>query len=215
MSPLRAAGLALLGACAVAPLLAARSTDLAVRVLTNGGSPSADAVVYAVPAQPASHDALPPAVIDQVDRQFLPRVNVVQAGTAVNFPNSDNIRHSVYSFSPAKVFTLKLYAGQSANSIVFDKPGIVVLGCNIHDSMVAWLLVVDTPFYGRTDNYGSVVLSHLAPGDYRLYVWHEPMRQEQLAQMLHVPAKHSLAPITLRLPSTPAVDWTSMPGMPH
>ena len=85
------------------------------------------------------------AKIDQVNKEFVPLVSVVQTNTEITFPNSDNIRHSVYSFSPAKVFSLKLYAGKSAAPVIFDKAGLVVLGCNIHDLMVSWLLVVDTP----------------------------------------------------------------------
>ena len=84
---------------------------------------------------------LPVAVMDQVNKQFLPELLIVQQGQLVNFPNSDNIRHNVYSFSSAKSFQLKLYSGQPKEPIIFDTQGVVVLGCNIHDSMVGYIYV--------------------------------------------------------------------------
>jgi len=78
----------------------------------------------------------------------------------------------VYSFSPAKTFDLKLYAGVPANPVIFDKPGIAVLGCNIHDNMVGWVLVVETPYFGRANAEGKLVLDGVPPGRYRLRVWH-------------------------------------------
>ncbi|HEX3835703.1 MAG TPA: methylamine utilization protein [Steroidobacteraceae bacterium] len=167
------------------PFVAA--ADLTVHVETAAGAPIADAIVYAVPAAPIH--AAPGAryVIDQIDRHFVPRVNVVQAGTAVDFPNSDNIRHSVYSFSPARVFSLKLYAGKPTDPVLFDKAGLVVLGCNIHDSMVAWLLVVDTPYFARTDRAGIALLPKLPSGDYSLRAWHASLTEdEQIVQPLHL-----------------------------
>jgi plastocyanin len=167
----------------------ALAADLSVSVQSAAGAPIEDAIVYAVPSVPAH--AAPGAryVIDQIDRKFVPSVSVVQSGTAVSFPNSDNIRHSVYSFSPAKVFALKLYAGKLTDPILFDKAGLVVLGCNIHDIMVAWLMVVDTPYFARTDHGGHAMLSRLPPGDYSLHAWHAPLREDQQTdEPLHVDA---------------------------
>jgi plastocyanin len=86
----------------------------------------------------------------QQKKQFVPEVLVVPVGSEVRFPNHDTVRHHVYSFSPAKKFELKLYTGTPANPVLFDRPGVVVLGCNIHDQMVGWILVVDTPYYAQT-----------------------------------------------------------------
>jgi len=172
---------ALMAACS-----APGAAELKVRVESAAGLPFAGAVVYATPLAPLPHGELPRATIDQVNRTFVPIDSVIQAGTAVAFPNSDNIRHSVYSFSPAKVFTLKLYAGTPSSPVMFDKPGVVVLGCNIHDSMVAWLLVVDTPYFARTDRSGVATLANLPPGDYRLRAWHSPMAEELAGEQLHV-----------------------------
>jgi plastocyanin len=106
--------------------------------------------------------------VDQVNKEFVPRVSIVQAGTEVFFPNSDNIRHSIYSFSPAKTFTTKLYSGREAAPVQFDQTGLVVLGCNIHDRMVAWVLIVDSPWIGKSGADGVATLRALPPGEYRV-----------------------------------------------
>lgn len=153
--------------------------ELRVDVRDQQGNPLADAVVFVEPlAAPAAPPAEPPkASIDQIDKQFVPRVSVIRAGTIVSFPNSDNIRHSVYSFSPAKVFTTKLYAGRQAEPITFDKSGVIVLGCNIHDQMLAWAVIVDTPHFGKTAADGTVAISALAAGEYRLNTWYPGLTQ--------------------------------------
>lgn len=150
----------------------ANAADLAVELRGPGGAPVADAVVYAEPAgaeagapAPAAN---PRATIDQVNKEFVPRVSVVRAGTQVFFPNSDNIRHSIYSFSPAKTFTTRLYSGREAAPVSFDKTGVVILGCNIHDKMVAWVVIVDTPWFAKSGADGTATLRALPPGDYRL-----------------------------------------------
>jgi hypothetical protein len=107
---------------------------------------------------------MPGVEIAQADKQFTPAVTVVTVGSAVSFPNRDTVRHHVYSFSPAKTFELKLYIGTPANPVVFDKPGIAVLGCNIHDTMAAWVVVVDTPHHGLTAASGRVRLADVPPG---------------------------------------------------
>jgi plastocyanin len=167
----------------------ARPADLRVTVVDHADQPVADAVVYAVPSNPPPHNEVHKASIDQVHRQFVPRVSVVQAATAITFPNSDNIRHSVYSFSHAKTFTLKLYSGTPANPVLFDQPGIVVLGCNIHDAMVAWVLVVDTPYFTRTAADGTATLAGLPGGDYQLRAWNNSMADEQAGEALHIGAE--------------------------
>ena len=112
------------------------------------------------------------AVVDQRNLQFVPEVSVVRTGTAIEFPNSDNIRHQVYSFSPAKNFRLALYAGHVYPPLVFDKPGLVTLGCNIHDSMIGFVYVTDSPWFGKTAQEGRVELPSIPPGEYRVLLWH-------------------------------------------
>lgn len=157
-------------ACAEVPASAA---SLQVSVLSNIGQPVADAVVY---AETDSVRALPKpshgATIEQRDRKFAPLVTVIQTGTAVSFPNNDTVQHHVYSFSRAKTFELKLYSGLPSGPVVFDKPGTVVVGCNIHDEMVAYIHVVDTPYFAKTNAAGQATIRTLPNGVYRLRAWH-------------------------------------------
>jgi plastocyanin len=166
---------------AVAAMLACvgtHATHVDATVVDGKGQPLADAIVYFMPSRP-----LLPAVkqkhviIDQVDKEFVPRVTVVQTGTPVDFPNHDNIRHQVYSFSPAKTFELKLYSGRPSAPVVFDRSGVAVLGCNIHDHMIAWVLSVDTPFFVRSDTEGRARLDDLPAGKYEMLVWHPGLAQ--------------------------------------
>jgi plastocyanin len=143
------------------------------------GKPLGDAVV-SLTRVGAAAPILPPAsaVMDQQNMTFVPLVLAVSAGTSVTFPNRDNIRHHVYSFSPAKRFELPLYMGTPAAPVVFDKPGIVVLGCNIHDWMVGYIYVSATPHFAKTAEDGKVRLGDVAPGAYEARVWHPRMRGE-------------------------------------
>jgi plastocyanin len=162
--------------CAVAAVLAApdaRAGEVEIRVLDSAGRPLPDAVVFLESATAAAATrALPLVEISQAQRQFDPQVTVVPVGTAVSFPNRDTVRHHVYSFSPTKRFEIKLYVGTPAEPVVFDRPGIAVLGCNIHDQMVAWVVVVPTPWYGKTDARGVWRAPAVPPGGYRLRAWH-------------------------------------------
>jgi plastocyanin len=160
--------LLLLAVCC-APLSLA--TPVTVNVSSPSGTSPQDTVVVFSPLEATPAPTHESAVIDQVEKRFVPRVSVVRVGTEVSFPNSDRIRHQVYSFSPAKVFSLKLYAGTAGEPVTFDKPGLVVLGCNIHDYMVAFVAVVDTPYFAKLPASGSVIID-LPPGGYRLRVWH-------------------------------------------
>ena len=128
------------------------------------------------------------AVVDQRDKQFIPYVTAVQVGTPVIFPNSDNIRHHVYSFSPAKKFELPLYSGVPAQPVVFDKVGFVTLGCNIHDWMIAYVAVLPTPYFQVTRQDGHAVLKDLPAGQYTVQVWHPALKgqPETLAQRVDV-----------------------------
>jgi hypothetical protein len=116
-------------------------------------------------------------VMDQIHMQFVPNILVIQTGSAVDFPNSDQIRHQVYSFSAAKKFELSLYAGHKYPPLVFDHAGLVTMGCNIHDSMIGYIYVTDSPFFGRTDASGQLVLRGLPAGDYTLTIWHPGMHE--------------------------------------
>lgn len=162
---------------------------VAVQVLDEAGQPVPNAVVYAEPASGGGAAKAPrQAMIEQKDKTFFPLVSVVQTGTPILFPNHDTVRHQVYSFSPAKTFELKLYSGTPGSPVVFDKPGMVVLGCNIHDQMVAYVQVVNTPYFGVTDATGSVKLEGIANGRYTLKAWYfrMPPTQNAVEQPLQV-----------------------------
>ncbi len=152
---------------------AACAGNVQVLVHNSAGKPLSDAVVF-LESREARQAArpVPGTEMAQVNKQFDPRVLVVTVGTSVSFPNRDTVRHHVYSFSPTKTFELKLYTGTAASPVVFDKTGIAVLGCNIHDNMAAWVVVVDTPHYGRSAQNGVVAMGNVPAGSYRLRVWH-------------------------------------------
>lgn len=149
------------------------AAQLSAHVAGPGGQAVADAVVHAtLLSGTAPARAKKEISIEQVNKEFVPLVSVAQAGTLVNFPNRDPIRHHVYSFSPAKTFEIKLYSGVPAKPVLFDKAGEIVLGCNIHDTMIAYVLIVDTPFFGKTDKQGRAVLDNLPAGDYDVQMWY-------------------------------------------
>jgi plastocyanin len=147
-----------------------------VRVVTNdaSGKPVEDAVAYvvALDASPEIHPPSEPVAIVQKDQEFLQYVTPVVVGTRVVFPNKDTVQHHVYSVSPAKKFEIPLYIGETTASILFDRPGPVTLGCNIHDWMVAYVYVLSTPYFAKTGADGVAEIPGLPEGRYRLEVWH-------------------------------------------
>lgn len=145
---------------------------------TEGGA-VANVVVEQVDAAGSTDNATP--VMDQVDKQFVPRVLVVNAGQSVAFPNSDNIRHHVYSFSSPKVFEIKLFSGSEAAPVMFDVPGIVVLGCNIHDHMVGYIYVSENHPTVISDRRGKV---SLPDGEIRVAVWHPRLSNDRSKRLM-------------------------------
>ncbi|HNK06584.1 MAG TPA: methylamine utilization protein [Giesbergeria sp.] len=152
---------------------AASAGSLRVQVLDSAGKPLEGAVVSLVSdAARRAVRPLPEQEISQENKQFVPAVRVVTVGTLVRFPNRDSVRHHVYSFSPAKKFEIKLYAGTPAAPVRFDQPGVAVLGCNIHDQMVGWVVVLDTPYFAQTDAQGQALLEGIPAGAHQLRAWH-------------------------------------------
>ncbi|MDX1630488.1 MAG: methylamine utilization protein [Thermoanaerobaculia bacterium] len=109
--------------------------------------------------------------MDQRDKAFVPHVLPITVGTGVVFENSDSIAHHVYSFSPPRRFDFYLSEGES-REVVFQSPGVVALGCNVHDWMLAYVVVLETPYFTMTGTDGRAILGDLPPGDYRLQLWH-------------------------------------------
>ena len=200
---MRVAAALLLALAAATAATAARAESLTILASTPAGVPIADliAVLDPLDGQAPAAAAHPSALIDQIHKQFVPQVSVIRTGTAVRFPNSDRIRHQVYSFSPPRVFNLKLYAGTEAPPVVFDHAGLVVLGCNIHDSMAAFVAVVDTPYFGRTDAAGRLRLDAPA-GHYRLRLWHPGLAQPIAPRPVTLAAE----PRTIDVRAEPAAD---------
>lgn len=164
--------LALLGSHAVT--LAA---TLTVVVRTADGKAMAGAVLTVRSLEPNAHAAPPVhAAISQIDLSFDPDLIVIPVGSAVDFPNNDSVSHQIYSFSPAKRFQLPLYRGKPYPPVKFDTAGVITLGCNIHDAMLAYIVVTDAPLFGRTDATGAWSVSDVPRGKYRIAVWHPRLR---------------------------------------
>ena len=151
----------------------ALAANLSINISDAGGKPLADAVALLEPdGAKAVVKPMADVEISQAKRKFIPRVTVITVGTKATFPNFDTVRHHVYSFSPIKTFELKLYAGGPTIPVVFDKPGVAVLGCNIHDIMAAWVVVADTPWFARSGAGGEARIEAVPAGNYRLRLWH-------------------------------------------
>jgi plastocyanin len=180
-------------------LTSAFAAQLTALVRDDGGKPLPDAVVLAYPedaraVSPKSGEE----VVDQVDKEFVPYVKAVRVGSVVQFPNKDNIRHHVYSFSAAKPFELPLYSGTPAKPVLFDKVGIVKLGCNIHDWMLGYIYVTDAPYFTQSGGDGRAILDQLPGKRYRLRVWHPRME---------IPEDKTLKQVDLSDETQVTVEW--------
>ena len=172
---LAAAALSLLAGLAATG--GATAATLIVNVRTPDGRALPGAVITVRPLDVNGRRPAPVrAVMDQVDRAFKPDLLVIPVGSTVEFPNSDSVSHQIYSFSPAKRFQLPLYRGKPYPPVHFDQPGVVTLGCNIHDQMLAYLLVTDAPWYGRTNQSGGWS-TEVPRGRYRVELWHPRLRE--------------------------------------
>jgi len=189
--------------------LAAHAASLELTLAQADGSPLSGAVVAAYALGSRSLPSPAPAVMDQRDRRFVPQILAVQTGARVAFANSDKVTHHVYSFSPAKRFQLYVTKGEVARSVVFDQPGVVTLGCNLHDWMLGYILVVDTPYFAQTDAQGHAALAPLPGGRYRLEVWHPRITDDPstLRREIDLDAAARLAwPLSLSQALLPARD---------
>lgn len=163
--------------------------SLTVQVLNDKHEPLPDAVVYLMSDQPYIPATTSDIEIEQKNKMFHPFVTIMPTGASASFPNRDGIGHHVYSFSPAKNFQLPLSDQELTERITFDKPGIVTVGCNIHDWMVAYIYVVDTPYYAKSDANGLAVIVNLPAGDYKIRVAHPGMSSTQpITRQLNITA---------------------------
>lgn len=166
--------------------LPAVGNTLRITLTDLSNQPLADAVVEVIATSQPLPGAAAVVSVAQQGLTFQPFVTAVQAGTLVEFPNKDKTRHHVYSFSDAKTFEIQLYAGKPEQPVLFDKPGIVVLGCNIHDYMQAYIYVGESPLLAITDADGTVQFNQLAPGGYQLKLWHPGQQQSLPAEQITI-----------------------------
>ena len=186
------------------------AVDVTVELKDSAGATLSDAIVALYARNPPTSTSAPSAQhqMDQVDKQFAPRLLAIQVGDQIVFPNSDNIRHHVYSFSPAHKFELPLYRGIPSEPVRFEVAGEVVLGCNIHDRMSAHIYVLDTPLFALT-TAGRHTFTGIAPGEYEVAVFH-PLQsdaQDGARQPLQVAtAASQQVALTVALQNAPAAD---------
>ena len=180
------------------PTIATAGNELVIELLDANGERLRHAVVHLDgPGPDASTDIV--SEMDHRDMQYEPHVLPVQRGTRVDFPNRDQVRHHVYSFSPAKRFELPLYHGRPPEPVLFDRTGTVVLGCNIHDHMIGYILVLDTPYFTAADEDGRYRLPLPESGSAdELLVWH-PVLEEQGTTHRHSLEGGGDAELTLQL----------------
>jgi len=174
------------------------AANIQVNIVDGNKEPIKDAVIYINETLPELTENT--IVIDQVDKEFIPYVTVVRRGSAINFPNNDDIRHQVYSFSQSKQFELPLYSGNEFRPVVFNKRGAVALACNIHDWMKAYVYVVDTDKFVLTDQAGQGLLSNLPNGQYEVLVWHPELGNKTSANRQKVVIENSNQLITFTIP---------------
>ena len=166
--------------------------ELEVFIEDENGNPVKDAVVVATALidnstnSKASTEKPRTLTIAQIDKQFVPYVTAIRVGTAISFPNKDDILHNVYSFSKAKKFQLPLYKDEPPEPVVFDKPGVVILGCNIHDWTVAYVFVLETPYFAKTDSSGRAKLKDLPLGEYSVQARHPRKRRRGSSPALRI-----------------------------
>jgi plastocyanin len=158
----------------------ALASDIQVLVKDQTGRPVEAAIVWVEDPRGKNPPAPIQAEILQKNLQFIPAVTVIPVGSSVRFPNRDTVQHHVYSFSSAKTFDIPLYIGDSPRTIQFDRPGIVTLGCNIHDWMAAYIVVLDTGIYAQTDSRGIARLRDL-PAEATIYAWYPRLRGDPVA----------------------------------
>ncbi len=169
----------------------ASANSLAFNLTDNKNKPLTNAVVYAVPKAKNKRNTSPKRVtIRQRNKTFQPHISVFQKGTIATFLNQDSVKHHVYSFSNPKKFEIKLYSGKPPRTIAFDKPGRVTFGCNIHDEMLAYAYIVDTPYYTLSNSQGKAVLNGLPNGQYLLKVEHPQQKKGvNIQQRMNLPGK--------------------------
>jgi len=161
-----------------------QAAQVSIYIADNQGKPLTNIVALLRSTDRSTAAKTEPAVaiMDQINREFVPHTLVVQQGTKVDFPNSDNVQHHVYSFSPAKTFELKLYSELEVEPQLFNTPGVVELGCNVHDWMLGYIYVADTPYFAQSSREGTATIT-VPDGDYTMSIWHPRLAESDTARV--------------------------------
>lgn len=176
-----------------------------IHITNQFGEPLANAVVEILQPKPPTA-AADTVYVYQQDLAFNPYVTAIPVGTYVNFPNLDKTRHHVFSFSPAKTFEIKLFVGKPRDPILFDKPGIVALGCNIHDNMQAFIYVGTSHQLAVTNAQGIASFTLPDTFDYQIKLWHPWQLQDHPEQQIS-----SVSPTLAFSMTVDAIDDPSIP----
>jgi plastocyanin len=220
LSKLKSARLALAGfvmGCAVAfspcsaqtASLGTSISILKISVKDKSDAPVAGAVLMLEPSDGRSMSSRinkRDIAVDQVDREFVPKTTLTSVGARLSFPNRDVVQHSVYSFSKAKTFEIPIYAGESPQVLTLDKAGVITLGCNIHDWMLGYVVVVDTPIAELSKADGIVTLTDMPKGKYTVRVWHPHAKPVEHMQAIELTEAEQRVDIRLEL-ATPRARY--------
>lgn len=190
------------------------AATVSVAITDADGKPAANAIVSLSPAKgaaPAPSNIPADAVIDQRNQMFSPLVVIVRRGGHVVFANNDATMHQVYSFSPIKQFEYEIHQGEKSPPVLFDKAGIAAIGCNIHDNMVAFVYVVDSPWTVTTDAQGHATIANVPDGVYRASVWHPKLAPGRAPPSADLTVTGANAALSMAVP----LLGGAMPGMKH
>ena len=196
--------LLLLSLLALSATLQANEITLRIALAAPDKQPVDDVVVY---LEPLDGQPLPVVQhqlqISQRDKAFAPYIAVAQRGQSVLFTNQDDITHHIYSATGDNKFSFKIKAGEQ-HSTPLAHAGEIAMGCNVHDWMSGYLLMVDTPYFDKTAADGQAVFSIAEPGRYQVRLWHPQLHQndKKLTRVLNLKDNQS---ITLAL-SQPLAD---------
>ena len=175
----------------------AAGASLTATILDRSGQPLEHAVLSLHSGAPSHAAASTVAIMDQRQLQFAPEVIAIQTGTTVSFPNQDDVRHHVYSFSHPNAFELKLYHGEDGKTHRFQYPGVVVLGCNIHDGMIGYMRVIDTPHFATSDTNGVVTIDNAPTGKQKLQLWHPDLGMRYIEKTIEMGNKSYSVELTM------------------
>lgn len=188
----------------ISPLLLTQvhAAELMVKLVDKDNKPLENVVVYVTPKSgveglPKNHEQL---IVGQKDKKFSPYVTVMQKGQKITFSNQDDITHHIYSVSGNNRFDFKLKAGAEVVTDDMSSTEEIAMGCNIHDWMSGYVLVVDTPYYGVSNDNGVVSLTVSQLEQYTITAWHPQLDMSSNKFEQFYDLKTNSATINMKLP---------------